>query len=148
MTETIAAAPGEARTRVRQRRQTLYIFLGGMVGGIVGGGSVIASSSGGNLFQGGWEQLTLDPTVAIVLAALLVFGFLLLPLWGFRMVDEFKREFSLIGFTGGCLAVLCGFPVWAVLHAGGFVPAPHPFGVWMIAFVAMLFAYAIARMRG
>lgn len=148
---TQPAAPstsGETRTRLRERRQFLFIGLGGLVGGIVGGVTAIASTTGGNLFQGEWDKLTLDPALSIALAGLLIFGFLALPLWGFRMVDEFKREFSLIGFTGGCLAVLAGFPVWAVLHVGGFVPAPHPFGIWLIAFIAMLVAYAIARWRG
>lgn len=67
------------------------------------------------------------------------------PLYGFTRVDEVKREDNLIGFTGRCIAVITGFPGWAVLYAGGFVPAPHALGVFAIVFVAMMVSYPIAR---
>jgi hypothetical protein len=74
-----------------------------------------------------------------------VAGFMALPLYGFTQIDEMKREYNLVAFTGGCIAVITGFPVWAILYAGGFVPAPHAFGVFAIAFVAMVISYPIAR---
>ena len=74
-------------------------------------------------------------------------GFALLPLYGFRTIDEVKREHNFIGFTGGGTAVLAGFPMWAVLHAGGIGAAPHPFGVWLLGFAGMIIAYLYAKWR-
>lgn len=139
--------PGEARMRLRRRRQIAYIAFAGLVGGVIGFAAGFFDKGEGNLFAGKWEKLVLDPLVAIVVAALLLFGFAFLPLWGFTQVDELKREQNFIAFTGGCVAVLAGFPVWAVLHAGGFLPSPDPFGVWLIAFVAMAVTYLYARWR-
>jgi hypothetical protein len=78
---------------------------------------------------------------------LVLFGFAILPLYGFRRIDEMKREHNLIGFTGGCTAVLAGFPMWAALHAGGLAGAPHPFGVWLLGFGGMIVAYLYAWWR-
>ena len=139
--------PGEVRSRQRRRRQIAYIAFAGFVGGVIGLATGFFDRGEGDLFAGGWDKLVLDPLVAIVIAALLLFGFAVLPLWGFTQIDELKREHNLVSFTGGCIAVLSGFPVWAVLSAGGFVPPPHPFGVWMIGFVAMSVSYLYARWR-
>lgn len=154
MMESIMAAepsrpmgPGEARIRQRRRRQIAYIAFSATVGGIIGFATGFFDQGDGNLFAGDWKKLALDPFVAVAVAALLVFGFAILPLWGFTQIDELKREQNFIAFTGGCIAVLAGFPVWAVLHAGGLVPAPHPFGVWVIAFVTMGATYLVARWR-
>jgi hypothetical protein len=89
----------------------------------------------------------LDPVIAAAIAMLLLLGLLVMPLWGFRQIDELKREHNLIGYVGGCSAVLAGFPVWAVLHAGGMAPAPHAFGLWLVGFAAMLAAFLYARWR-
>ena len=80
-------------------------------------------------------------------SVLLAVGFAALPIYGFRTIDELKRELNFIGFTGGCIAVLAGFPVWAVLHAGGLVPPPRPEGIWLLAFISMIASYAYARWR-
>lgn len=138
---------GEARTRQRQRRYVLYLGFAGLVGGIIGFLVAVFDLGDGNLFSGDWDKLALDPAIAILLAVMLLFGFALLPLYGFRSIDELKREQSLIGFTGGCIAVLAGFPMWAVLHAGGHGAAPHPFGIWLLAFFGMLGSYLFARSR-
>lgn len=140
-------SPGEARTRQRQRRHLIYIGCAGVVGGLIGLTTGLADGGTGNLFAGDWESLALPPAVAILLAALLAFGFVLLPLSGFRLIDDYKREQNLIAFTGGCVAVLAGFPIWAVLHAGGLVAAPHPFGIWMIGFFSMFLSYLYAWWR-
>jgi hypothetical protein len=139
--------PGEARTRQRQLRQALYIGVAVIVGAIIGGLTGFFDRGDGNLFGSEWDQLALDPAMAILLAALLLFGFGFLPLYGFRTIDEMKREHNLIAFTGGCTAVLAGFPMWAVLHAGGLGAAPHPFGVWLLAFGGMTVAYLYAWWR-
>lgn len=139
--------PGEARARQRGIRQMLYIGVAGAVGGTIGLATGIFDQGDGNLFAGDWENLKLPPVVAIIVVVMLVFGFLILPLSGFRMIDDYKREQNLVAFTGGCVAVLAGFPIWAVLHAGGFVPPPHAFGIYAIAFVSMFASFLYARWR-
>lgn len=145
MTDT--QSPGEARTRQRQRRQMLYLGLAGAIGGVIGLATGLFDQGAGNLFGGGWQELELPPMLAPGLVALLIGGFVALPLWGFRMIDDYKREQNFIGFTGGCLSVLAGYPIWAVLHAGGFVPPPHAFGIFAIAYVSMILSFLYARWR-
>jgi hypothetical protein len=142
-----ATGPGEARTRQRQRRQALYFGFAVMVGAIIGLITGAFDRGDGNLFSSEWDKLSLDPAVAILLAALVLVGFAILPLYGFRTIDEMKREHNLIGFAGGCTAVLAGFPMWAVLHAGGLGNAPHPFGLWLLGFGGMTVAYLYAWWR-
>ncbi|MFN4038312.1 MAG: hypothetical protein ACK4IB_03170 [Erythrobacter sp.] len=142
-----ALGPGEARTRSRQRRQIAFLGVSVVIGGIIGGLTGAFDQGDGSLFSGEWEKLKLNPTIAIVISTLLVLGFIALPLRGFGQIDEFKRENNFIGFTGGCLAVIAGFPIWAVLHAGGMLPPPHAFGVWVIGFGAMGVSYLFARWR-
>ncbi|MBI1401615.1 MAG: hypothetical protein GC147_00185 [Porphyrobacter sp.] len=139
--------PGEARTRQRRRRQMIFLAVAAVLGGVIGGATGFFDQGDGNLFAGGWEQMKLPPALAIGIAVLLLGGFLALPLYGFKMVDDYKREINLVAFTGGCLSVLSGFPIWAVLHAGGFVPAPHAFGIFAIAFVSMYASFLFARWR-
>ncbi|MEQ8412002.1 MAG: hypothetical protein RIC51_03375 [Erythrobacter sp.] len=143
MTQT--PGPGEARTRQRQRRQMIYVGVAALIGGAIGFLTGFFDRGDGSLFTGDWEALSLDPAIAVVVSIAIVAGLLALPLYGFTQVDELKREYNLIAFTGGCLATITGFPVWAVLYAGGFVPAPHAFGVFAIAFVSMMVSYPIAR---
>lgn len=139
--------PGEARTRKRNIRQAIYFGLAAVIGGVIGGITGFFDQGDGNLFGGDWEALKLPPALAIVLAVMLLGAFVVLPLSGFRMIDDYKREQNYIGFTGGCVAVLSGFPVWAVLHAGGFAPPPHAFGIFAIAFVSMFGSFLYARWR-
>jgi len=142
-----ATGPGEVRTRQRQRRQIVYFVFALLVGGAIGLITGAFDRGDGNLFSNEWDKLALDPAVAVLLAGLLLFGFCLMPLYGFRTIDELKREHNLIGFTGGCTAVLAGFPMWAVLHAGGIGAAPNPFGVWLLGFGGMTIAFLYAKWR-
>jgi hypothetical protein len=139
--------PGEARTRQRQRRQLIYFGLAAVIGGVIGGATGFFDQGEGNLFGGDWDQLKLPPALALGLVVLLIGGFVVLPLWGFRMIDDYKREHNYIGFTGGCVSVLAGYPIWAVLYAGGFVPPPHAFGIFAIAYVSMIASFLYARWR-
>lgn len=139
--------PGEARTRQRSRRQMIYLAVAVIIGGVIGGVTGFFDQRDGDVFGGGWENLKLPPAVAIVVAAGFLAGLLALPLYGFRMIDDYKRERNLIAFTGGCLSVLAGYPMWAVLHAGGFVPAPHAFGIFAVAYVSMIISFLYARWR-
>ena len=145
--ESLSGGPGEARTRQRNRTQLLYIGLAAVIGGVIGFATGFFDQGDGNLFGGNWEDLKLPPLLAIGLVVMLVAAFIVLPLYGFRMIDDYKREQNFIAFTGGCVSVLGGFPVWAVLHAGGFVPPPHAFGIFAIAYVSMLLSFLYARWR-
>ena len=139
--------PGEAATRKRRINQAIYIGFAGILGGVIGFTTGFFDQGDGSLFGGDWDELKLAPGIALALAIGLALAFLILPLYGFRKIDELKREHNYIAFTGGCLAVLAGFPIWASLYAGGFTPAPHAFGVFMIAFVSMSISYVYAYFR-
>ncbi len=139
--------PGEARTRQRRRTQVLFLGIAAIIGGAAGLATGFFDEGDGNLFAGNWEELKLPPLLAIGIAVTLLGGFLALPLYGFRMIDDYKREQNLVAFTGGCLAVIAGFPVWAVLYAGGFTPPPHAFGVFAIAYASMILSFLYARWR-
>lgn len=139
--------PGEVRTRQRQRRYIAYAAACAGLGAVTGYLASFFDRGESNLLAGEWNALALDPGVALFLAALLLIGFLALPLWGFRLIDELKREHNLVAYAGSGLAVMAAFPVWAALHAGGFVPAPHAPGLWLIGFAAMVLSYLHARWR-
>lgn len=42
------------------------------------------------------------------------------------------------------MAVMGGAPVWAVLHAGGLLPAPTVPGVWLLGFIATFVTFGLA----
>lgn len=146
-TETLNPGPnpGEARTKTRQCRQIIYFCVAMLIGALIGFFTGLFDQGDGNLFSGDWNKLALPPAVGIGLAIGLLIGFLILPLWGFTQIDDYKREQNYIAFTGGTLGVLAGFPIRVVLYAGGFASPPHAFGVWAIGFVSMALAYAYAR---
>lgn len=144
---TSELTPGEARNRQRQRRYVGYVAFASVIGGIAGFFTGFFDQGEGNLLAGDFEQLKLEPSLALVIAAAMFAGFLVLPLYGFRFVDDYKREHSYIGYSGGFLAVMAGFPVWTALYAGGFVPPPHAFGLFAIGFAAMGASYLYARWR-
>lgn len=139
--------PGEARTRQRRRNQLVYIAIATIFGGTIGFATGFFDQGNGNLFAGDWEDLKLPPLLALTIAVLLLGAFVGLPLYGFRMIDDYKREQNFIAFTGGCLSVIAGFPIWAALYAGGFAPPPHAFGIFAIAYVSMLVSFGFARWR-
>ncbi|WP_285710065.1 hypothetical protein [Erythrobacter oryzae] len=147
LAEPASGGPGERRTLQRQRRQMGYIALAGVLGGLIGLITGIFDQGDGSLFGGDWESLKLPPMLALGLVVLLIGGFVVLPLWGFRMIDDYKREHNYIAFTGGCVSVLGGYPIWAVLYAGGFTPPPHAFGIFAIAYVSMIASFLYARWR-
>ncbi|MFM7349251.1 MAG: hypothetical protein ACKO01_07150 [Erythrobacter sp.] len=147
LAEPASGGPGERRTHQRQRRQMLYIGIGAAIGGVIGFATGFFDQGDGSLFAGDWDQLKLPPALALLLAVLIAGSFIALPLWGFRMIDDYKREHNYIAFTGGCISVIGGFPIWAVLYAGGFTPPPHAFGIFAIAYVSMILSFLYARWR-
>ncbi|MBU7580228.1 MAG: hypothetical protein KAF27_07115, partial [Porphyrobacter sp.] len=133
--------PGEARTRQRQRTQMLYIGLAALVGGVIGFFTGLFDQGDGSLFAGDWEQLKLPPALALLLVVMLLIGFLIMPLYGFRMIDDYKREHNYIAFTGGWLAVIAGLSGGGAPHFGGFAPPPPAFGIFATAFVSVKVVY-------
>ena len=92
--QTSELTPGEARTRQRQRRYVGYVAFASVIGGIAGFFTGFLDQGDGNLLAGDFEQLKLAPWLALVIAAAMLVGFLVLPLYGFRLVDDYKREQS------------------------------------------------------
>lgn len=147
MTNDPKLNPGEERTRLRNRRQIIYLTLAGLIGGAIGFFVGFFDQGDGNLFQGDLAELSLPPTVAVILAIAIIGAFIVFPLWGFTQIDDYKRQHNLIGFTGGCLAMITAFPVWGLLYAGGFAPEPTAYGVWLVGFISLLASYLFARFR-
>jgi hypothetical protein len=145
MTDDLKPGLGEARNRQRTYRQIAYFFFAMTLGALIAFGADQSEDGQGNLFQGDWINLSLDPMISVLLAIGLFIGFFVLPIWGFRSSDELKREHSYISFTASSLGVVAGFPIWAALYAGGFVRAPDAFEIWIIAFAMMLLGYLYAR---
>ena len=140
-------SPGLARTRQRRRRQFGYYALAALIGAAIGGGVSAVKDGEGNFFAGAYATSSIDPVIAIGLSALVLAGLLFLPLWGFSRMDEHLRHQNLIGFTGGSFAVLSGFPVWALLHAGGMASEPHATGVFLLGFLGMIASFLFAKIR-
>lgn len=145
--ESKASGPGEARTHERNRRQIKVFAAALILGCAIGAITAVFDTGDGNLFRGDWEDLSLPPAAAIAAVVVILAALFALPIYGFTQIDDYQREHNYIAFTGGMIAVLVGFPVWAVLYAGGFTPPPHAFGIFMIGFFSMFVAYAFAWWR-
>ena len=140
--------PGEARTRKRQRKMIAYYGVSGVTGLALGFGLAMVEDGEGNFIKGDIAALTLDPLAAIVVALGFAIGLIALPLWGFTEIDEHQLKNNLIGMTAGCIAVVAGYPIWAVLAIGGFLPLPSAIGVFLLAFIAMALAFVVLKIRG
>lgn len=139
--------PGEANTRRRKRRQYVYYGVATVIGASLGAILSQVERGEGNFFSSDIANLSLEPWVALVMVGLILVALLALPLWGFTQIDELLREQNLVGMTGGCLAVLSGYPVWVMLHAGGFAEPPHAFGTFLLAFFGMAATFAYTKIR-
>lgn len=139
--------PGEVETRRRQRLLRRFIVGAGVLGAVLGGtiGGVIGASHPDGL--GTVAELRIAPWLAIVLAL----GFLIVlvgvPAYAFRTVDEMKVQRNLRGMTAGCFAVLGSYPVWQMLAAGGMVPQPSAFAVFLICYAAMAVSLGVMKWR-
>jgi hypothetical protein len=120
--------------------------VGALLASAIGFMIVFFDQGDGNLFAGNW-QLKLSPALSLLIAALSIFVFLFMPIRNLGKADGFQRDLSLIAFAGGWLGAVSAFPVWAVLYAGGFVPPPHAFGIFGIAYVSMLLSSLYAHWR-
>ncbi|MEO0590905.1 MAG: hypothetical protein AAFZ11_10140 [Pseudomonadota bacterium] len=136
--------PGEARMKARRRREIITYVFASLLGGGIGIILSVADQGDGSLFLGEWEEMVLDPTIAVILATTLLLSLIALPLWAFTVTDELVLKRNLIGYTGGSMAVMGGVPAWAVLHAGGLAPEPTAQGAWAIGFFVTMIAFAFA----
>ena len=140
-------SPGEARMRQRKRREIITYVTAGLVGGVIGFLVAVGNKGEGNLFDGSWDKLVLDPVVAVILAIALILGIIVMPIWAFTVSDELVRERNYIGYTGGCMAFMGLVPAWALLHAGGLAPEPTVSAAWAIGFFATMGTFAVAWFR-
>ena len=139
--------PGEANSRRRKRRQLIYFSVALVSGGIIGGALALLEEGEGNFMSRDFAGLSLDPPVALAIGAMWLASILGLTLWGFRQIDELLIRQNMIGYTGGCLAVLTGYPLWVLLYAGGMAELPHAFGVFMLGVISMTASFAYAKIR-
>lgn len=139
-------SPGEARLHKRQRAQVINLGMTAMLGGLFGFLIAFFDQSDGNLLAGDWE-LKLSPAFALLLAVMSVVIFLVLPLRELRKADDYQRDLSLKAFAGGWIGATAGYPAWAALYGGGFVPAPNAFGLFAIAYISMILSFLYARWR-
>ncbi len=139
--------PGEAQTRRRKRRQIYFYGTVLVLGFALGIVLANVERGQGNFVSGDIANLSLEPWVALTLAGMMLVMLLLVPLWWSSQFDELLREQNLIAMAGGCAAVLCGYPVWMLLYAGGFAELPHALGVYLIAFFGLAASFAYAKIR-
>ena len=140
------AVPGERKTRSRQRRYILYMLLAACVGAALGWLLNTGDSLASDVFADA-QARSLSQPLAFAAIALLIGGFFVLPLWGFKHIDELQKEQNFIAFTGGAMAVLAGYPIWAVLTAASLIPAPTAFSVFMLAMIGMLATLVVVNVR-
>lgn len=140
--------PGEARTRARRNRKIAYMVFAGVIGAAIGAFLSQVEGGEGNFFSGDIESLTLPMWAALTLAAAFTFALGALPIWGFTQIDDYQARQNLIGYAGGCVAVVTAYPVWAVLAMGGLLPFPTAFGIFAIAFIATMLTFLVAKLRG
>ncbi|MFZ9396088.1 MAG: hypothetical protein ACO25F_08530 [Erythrobacter sp.] len=140
--------PGEARTRQRSRRMTIFYSASAVLGFALGFGLANVEQGEGNFLTGDIAALTLDPAIAVIVALGFFVGLMVLPVWGFTQIDEHQARNNLISMAAGCQIVLAGYPVWAVLAMGGLLPLPGAFGIWLLAFLAMAVTFGVLKLRG
>lgn len=140
--------PGEARTRQRRRRMIAYYGFSGIVGASLGFGLATVEEGEGNFIRGDLASLSLDPLAAVIVAIGFVIGLIAIPLWGYTKIDEHQLKQNLISMSAGCMAVIAGYPIWAVLAMGGFLPLPSAIGVFLLAFATMGVAFGVLKLRG
>ena len=140
--------PGEARTRARRNRKIAYLVFTGALGAVLGATLSGLEGGEGYFWSGDIENLHLPVWGAIVLAIAFLLALVALPLWGFTQIDDYQARQNLIGYAGGCIAAVAGYPVWAVLAMGGLLPFPTAFGIFAIAFGATMLTFPFVKLRG
>lgn len=140
--------PGEARTRARRNRKIAYLVFAAIIGAAIGAFLSGVERGEGDFFTGDIENLTLPVWAALSLALAFFFAFAALPLWGFTKIDDYQVRQNLIGYAGGCVAVMAGYPMWAVLAMGSVLPFPTAFGVFALGFLGTLATFGVVKLRG
>ncbi|MFM9828000.1 MAG: hypothetical protein ACKVOB_04530 [Sphingomonas sp.] len=139
--------PGELAALKRQRFMRWFIFGTGAFGAVLGGviGGFVGKAGLPFLFD--VKLLSLPPALSMLLAIGFVIGFIVLPIYAFRAVDEMKAQRNLRGMSSACLAVLGGYPAWQMLAAGGYLPQPTGLGVFAPCYFALLVVLVVLKYR-
>jgi hypothetical protein len=146
MAERRELGPGELAMRARTRLKWAMLIVAWLIGGVLGG--IVGGSDRNHLTGFDPARIVLNPALSIVLAIGFLGAMAGLPLYMFGQVDEMKVQRNLRSMTGGLLAVLGGYPAWQMLAAGGLVPQPSGFDVFVIGYVAMLVSFVVQKLRG
>lgn len=72
-------SPGEARMRVRKRREIITYAAAAVIGATIGVLMVVANNGEGDLYSGEWDKIVIDPAIAIALAIALIVGVIIMP---------------------------------------------------------------------
>lgn len=141
--------PGERAMLARQRFQR-NIFIACMIfGGLIGGALAVGTEYSGGLLEGlSRGAIVLHPVVAIILAIGFFIGQVVVPAYLFRTIDEVKVKRNLWSMAAGWFVVIGGYPVWAMLAAGGLVAQPNALILFAATYVVTMIAYAIQWLRG
>lgn len=145
--DTIVEGSGEARYRQRRRKKIVYYTVSGVLAGFLGYFLAKSERGEGSFVEGDIANLTLDPAVSLVFAAAMIIALLVVPLWGYSQIDEHAMKNNLVGMAAGCMAVISGYPAWAVLSMGGWIAAPTAFGIFLLCFAVMTLTFGVMKLR-
>lgn len=139
--------PGErallARRRYKWRVLAAMLVFGMLVGLTMG----LLDQNRNPPGLGGLATLTLPPLAAIALAAAMLLGMVVVPIYMFSKVDELAVRRNLRAMAAGWLSVMGGFPAWFLLAAGGLAPAPTAIGLFLLAYGVTLVTFTILKWR-
>lgn len=138
--------PGERITRRNRRR--MFVFLGAslVLGAVLG--SAMSAFDTSNVDGFAPAAIRMAPLPALLLAIGFVVGLIAVPLYLFRIVDEVKVRQNMQAMTAGCIAVTGGYPAWQALAAGGWLPQPSAWGVFLLGYGVMVIAALAMKLRG
>ncbi len=141
--------PGERATLARQRFQRNFLIGCMLFGGVIGGALAVGTEYSGGLIEGlSRGAIVLPPVVAIMLAIALLIGLVAVPVYSFRTINEVKVKRNLWSMAAGWFVVIGGYPVWAMLAAGGLVAQPNALILFAATYAVTMIAYAIQWLRG
>lgn len=138
--------PGERIARRNRWRMYAFIVACGVLGGVLGG--ALSALDTGNADAFSPAAIRLAPLPALLLAIGFLIALIAVPLYAFTIIDEVKVRLNLQAMTAACLAVTGGYPAWQSLAAGGWVPQPSAWGVFLLAYATMAIVGIALKLRG
>ncbi|WNO53338.1 hypothetical protein [Stakelama saccharophila] len=148
MTERTMAerGPNDGERSFRERRRSLWKLVGigvggGLLIGMVGGAAAAFVEIRGSELPR-WAGWLLWP---VILGG--IWWFVDYSRRYFARVDELDVQDNLWGGMIGAYAMIMGMPCWYLLARAGQVPAPTPWGLWVLTMAAMCLAYGARKWR-